>query len=79
MVYPKTYMTITQAFEEVLFNSKPSECCMTGGQMRLLRHRYKNGAQIGHGTFLRLLECKGYVITVTRENSPENIKKIIGK
>lgn len=70
-------MTITQAFEEVLFNSKPSECCMTGGQMRLLRHRYRSGAQIGHQTFIRLLECRGYLITVEKENSETGIEKIL--
>lgn len=72
-------MTIIEAFEELLARAKPEDCCLTPEQMKMLRHRYKNGAQIGHGTFLRLLECQGYVITVTRENSPENIKKIIGK
>lgn len=70
-------MTITEAFEEVLFKSKPSDCCMTNDQMKTLRYRYRSGAQIGHLTFLRLLECQGYLITVEKENSEKGIEKIL--
>lgn len=45
--------------------------------MRLLRHRYRSGAQIGHQTFIRLLECRGYLITVEKENSETGIEKIL--
>lgn len=69
-------MTIKEAFEEVL-KSKPSDCCMTNAQMKMLRNRYKNGVQIGHLTFLRLLECQGYLITVEKETSEKGIEKIL--
>lgn len=45
--------------------------------MRLLRHRYRSGAQIGHQTLIRLLECRGYLITVEKENSETGIEKIL--
>lgn len=69
-------MTIEEAFETLLAQPEAG-CCIKGGQLYNLRTRYKQGSQIGHVTFLELLRCNGYIITVEKEDNPERIEKIV--
>lgn len=52
---------------------------MSSNNAKNLRFRYKQGMEVGHKTFLRLLRCQGYIITVTKDSSPEVIEKILRK
>lgn len=70
-------MTITEAFEDILYNAKPEDCCMNANQMAQLRFRYKQGCQIGHKSFLQLLQCRGYVITIEKESSEVVVNRIL--
>lgn len=70
-------MDILEAFEEAI-NRNNADCC-TPSAMKQIRYRYNQGASIGHSTFLKILECQGYIITVVKDDDPEMIRKIISQ
>ena len=70
-------MDILEAFEEAI--SRPNADCCTNSAMKQIRFRYRNGASIGHQTFLDILKCQGYIIDVVKDDDPERIKEVISR